>query len=189
MPMIDTPRPRYKGQMNGPYLPVAAYMSMPGHVATSVWTANVNILCAHPMPIPRDCVLDRVLINQGALADAGLVRMGIYRDTGAGKPGALVSSVGTVNLSTVGASALTITIALTLAAGDYWIAGVTQGHTSGPSLTTWANDLAGIGVTGVPSSGVHNGYTVNSISGALPDPFGAVATSSVCPRMWWRASS
>lgn len=190
MTQVAPPQLRLKGQANGAYLPVGVWMSAPGHVATTAWLANLNILCAHPMPIPRGCTLDRLGVNQGALADAGNVRLGVYRDNGSGKPGALVLDAGTVALNTSAAAFLQKTISQVIAtADDLWIAGVTQGHTSGPSMTTLAADIPGVGVTGTPASAVYNGYTVTGVSGALPDPFGASSTTSNCPRFWWRASA
>lgn len=63
-----------------------------------------------------------IALNAGASA---VLRLGLYADTGAGRPGAVVQDAGTASINTAGLKELTFT-ALVLEPGLYWAAVATQ---------------------------------------------------------------
>lgn len=122
--------------------------------------------------VPVATTFDRIGCTVTAAGTAGaVVRLGIYGASG-GMPQALVLDAGTVDATTTGAK--TITISQVLHPGWYYLAGVAQ-------VATCTVRARGVGGSSwwVPQTapGAENNvsWRVNSVSGALPNPFGASA--------------
>ena len=131
-----------------------------------------NILRAMPLPVPMSRTLDRIAINV-ATASAGLLRLGIYRDSNV-YPSSLVLDAGTVDTETIGVKALTISQALT--PGLYWVVLV---HDGTPAVTAPLHFMSLLNVLGVGSALFGNagvGWTVSFTYAALPASFPTGAT-------------
>lgn len=97
-----------------------------------------------------------------------VVRMGVYADNGAGKPGSLITDAGTAAATT--AVQVTVTASMALPAGPCWLVLVTQGApTTVPSYL--CSDIPGSAVVGNPW-GVRVA-TTTTVTGALPATFPA----------------
>lgn len=180
------------------------FCNSPGNNGTSITLGN-NILRVSPMQVSISLSITKLWIDISVLGEANSVfRVGIYADTGTGRPGALVLDCGTIStgtgnagtVATIGGVASTNEIAavLTLAPGRYWVGGAVQGaSTTQPTLRTSANaDLAPTGPLGstLPVQNVvSRGFAQTAISGALPDPFNAAAgVSSAVPHMGYKVA-
>ena len=89
---------------------------------------GANTLYAMPMYLgtePFSCDRIAITVNTGA---AGSARLGVYADTGAFFPGALLDDHGTVDISTTGVKAITISATYTAEPPNYliWLAVVTD---------------------------------------------------------------
>lgn len=154
-------------------------------VGTAVLTAQ-NSAYAMPMPVNKTHTFVAIGFNVTVIGSTGgTVRLGIYADNGSGYPGALVLDAGTVAVAT-GTGAKTITISQTLTPGLYWLVAAPQGGTTQPTITT----VAAVFIVGwfgclSPGTGAGNeGWTVGSVSGALPGTFptgGSVAGANAMP--------
>ena len=168
---------------------------------TEAVTANAahgnEVLKFCPFPVDRSCTLDRFGIEIGTAGAAGsVVRLGLYADAG-GRPGALISELGTVNTAS-GDRVATLAVSEAVTAGIVWAAICLQGAAAGqPTLYVTSapaplTPLPGGNVAGVPSIGsspppclVHLG----AISGALPATANATQTSPVVPRCFYRIAA
>jgi len=127
---------------------------------------NLDIM---PFYVPAAQTFDRIAINVTTPA-TGNARLGIYFDSGAVYPGALLLDAGTVTTETLGIRALTIT--LNLPPGLYWLA----------RLQDAAPSIQGLSTTGAISLGSEDlatsitGYRLGRAYGeGLPAPFSAGA--------------
>lgn len=172
--MLDQLRSSY--EISGYY----QFCTFPVRTTTAAFT--LNRLVSSPLHIATDCTVDRIGINVTAFGSAGAVqRLGIYHDDGFGRPGARLLDAGAV--SSAGSNGFKeITISQALPAGLYHLAAVGQVATA--TVTTNGD---GNSTTGLPAaasgSGLVHGCLVDSISGALPDPFGFTNTSTQAPRV------
>lgn len=114
------------------------------------------------------------LVNAAATA-GGVARFGLYADTGAGAPGALITDFGTV--ATTAVTAITIAASIPLQAGQLvWAVIAAQGAPA-TQVTIWSNNgrtsglLGQTGPLGAPQSWVGTG-----VAGALPGTFPGGAT-------------
>lgn len=148
---------------------------------------TLNLLHCVPMMWPGGSI-DRMAVhlNGGTPTASEVMRVGIYADTGDGYPGTLIYEAGTLDLSSIGVK--TVTVAVTLPTGLYWLAGARQGPSvlgqpigygsisnGGPQaimpMTISATPSALWGVAGTS-------FTQSSVSGALPPTFTETATSA-----------
>ena len=111
----------------------------------------------------------------GGVAVGSNARMGIYADS-SGVPGPLVLDAGSVSAAAGGL--ITIAISKLLTPGWYWLACVSQGAAGnlqqGQAFAGVNVSVLGLPVANPISTGAIMGYTRAGVSGALPDPFGAV---------------
>lgn len=104
----------------------------------------------------------------------GLLRVGVYADTGNGYPGALLASPGAMATTGVGVPMVSFAAPLTLQAGLYWLAFQIEGAQA--TLRSVTNSVSGF--AGLPSpSGLATWdgfYSATGWSaGSLPNPFPA----------------
>lgn len=141
---------------------------------------NQNRLFAAQFYVGRTQSFDRLgFWLQTAVASSG-IRVGVYADTGNGEPGALVYGSGTISTASGGGSWLTDTIDLDLEPDLYYLAMVCQGGVSSPGVgRAITTNLPPIGIPQPNSDGgqqsTTNCFYRDSVSGALPDPFGAAS--------------
>lgn len=132
-----------------------------------------------PFTVSKTTRFDRLCINVTAGAADTQVILGIYADDGDGFPGALIAQTAAV-ATTSGAIVVDETIDVSLNAGIYHLAFVSQGGTTQPTISTlqmtagvWS-PLLSEGTT--PGAGTNaNYYKQNSGGTAMP----AVATPSL----------
>lgn len=139
----------------------------------------------HAVPLPPLTVaraFDRISVLSTLAGSAGaVVRLGIYSSDAGGQPDALVFDAGTVDGTQTGV--LTITISQTLQPGNYWLAAAVQGGAG--TRTKLANSGAAqsesrlvLGGNNTWNQYGQNGYTRNSVSGALPSTFGTPTSTT-----------
>lgn len=125
--------------------------------------------------IDRACTLSSLSIFVTTAVASSTVRLGIYADDGAGRPGSLVLDAGTVATDTTGFKELAITQALT--AGLYWFGVAQQGGASPISTQAVASGSNGLWNVKSTSSGDagnmltfgYTGYKMSgTVAGALP---------------------
>lgn len=153
-------------------------------VVTVARSMAVSALYASPFFFDKACTVAGIAFKLNTAVASSAVRLGIYQDTGGGRPGTLLSDAGTIATTASGVLELTTSIAIP-SAGLYWLAAAQQGGASG--ITTlgiadgafanvqWkSGDIANF----APYSGsvcyTHNG----TVAGALPGTF-SLATNPV----------
>ncbi|HEX8693389.1 MAG TPA: hypothetical protein VF746_13275 [Longimicrobium sp.] len=149
-------------------------------------SANVsaNTLRAAPFYVPVRTAFDRIACEVATFAASSVVRLGVYADGGDGKPGALLFEAGTVDSTSNGVKA--ITISQTLDPGVYWLAAQPEGATVGlRNFTALGAFLARNATFGTTT---HNGYSVASAAGSLPSSFGAGSLTNATPVVALRAA-
>lgn len=138
---------------------------------------SIGRLFAAGIIVAREQAFDRLGFWQGSDVASSVARMGIYEDDGDGQPGALVVDAGTVTTASGAGTWKTVTISQTLSPGRYWLALVSQGGASVPSMArvimTNIPTFIGIDEPASDSFGSTVCYYRDSVSGALPDPFGS----------------
>lgn len=145
-------------------------------------TLTNGTLRVHQWKVPNAVTLTRIGAEVTTVGDAACtVRLGIYADAG-GYPGALMVDAGTIAGDAVAVAEKTISTAL--APGLYWIGAVAQGvATTGPTMRCTSTQAFGTNVgafTSIPgANGSTLGYTISSVTGALPSTFTAGGTSTI----------
>lgn len=154
----------------------------PGNFAllTSTTGPTVNLLYAMPFIVSRTTTFDTISCELTGTGAGSNCRMGIYNDTGANYPNALIFDSGNITMASgAGEKSATITSTLqTFNPGLYWLtyensATVPQirclpGAGSCLGILGWANAF------GANPPGIC--YTVAHTVGALPNPYTASAT-------------
>lgn len=128
-----------------------------------------------PLPIADRTAVDRIACEVTSAGTTGaVVRLGIYEDNGENNPGALLVDAGTVDATTTGVKELTIS--QTLEPGLYWLVAVNQGTPSTTPVLRYAASQAVPFLTdevvNFTSPSTHC-VVSNTMTGALPDPFGS----------------
>ncbi len=137
-----------------------------------------GVLYYIPIYVPRTTTYTGIGINVNTPAPAGkLARLGIYNNS-LGAPSALVLDAGTVPVDSTGDKI--ITISQQLAAGNYWLAYVTD---HAPTLTSPSTAGAiSPATTGFSGGGVMGGNnTVISATGRLGDVAGGLVSPAPTP--------
>lgn len=148
--------------------PVGMWMEAPGIGNRATGTPTLNELRAVPWVVPRTSRWDRAGIENKTVGGAGsITRIGLYRDNGAGYPGALYVDFGTFD-STV-AAMLANTVDFTVAPGIWWAAAVAQIAAPGWETTSNFNWLVNTQDPSVGSASA--GYSQAGVTGALPATF------------------
>jgi hypothetical protein len=180
-----------------------------GRIYRSGWAAGgesnstggaLGRLYARPVRMTAG-TLDRLYIKHATVPTASeLIRLGIYEDDGAGRPGALVLDAGTIDLSTA-AAIKSITISQAVNTNIYWLASARQGPTNSATVAAFNHDsplLNGLFIgpgwhelisTTPTDFNIPNGGYVTGVTGALPDPFGSITLHHQnCAIVAWRYS-
>lgn len=134
-----------------------------------------NRLYAMPFPVLRPITVDRIAIEVSTAGAGGAaIRLGIYNNGTNLTPGTLLLDAGTVDATSTGLKAITISQALTK--GIYWLVLLTNDGT----IDVWAN------ITAMPLLGRANSlkwggmtYYKGFTYGTLPDPFGNTLTDEI----------
>lgn len=136
---------------------------------------------------------DRITIDIRSAGDAGsVVRVGIWRDSGFGKPGTLVLDAGTVSGTTVATQSITISQALT--PGMYWLGAVWQGLSAvNPTWTALNATTQTANMENQIANPATNNWAyawaAQPVSGALAsNPTVFAIAGGTGPRIWLRAA-
>jgi hypothetical protein len=161
------------------------YLYTAGGTRTTVGSATnpntQNSLQACRIYVPEDIVATSISVEHTVAATANVGRLGIYACGSDGYPGELIVEAPSVDPSAA-AGVRTAAIWQPLKRGYYWLAFVPQGNAAVGTIrvTTdvrssglaplWAatNPLATAAFADI------NGVRKSSVTGALPDPFGAI---------------
>lgn len=150
------------------------------------------VMYAIPILVHGSFTADRITVYQVAAGAAGaVVRLGIYNDNGNVLPGTRLLDAGTYDATTGTNVAKEITISQALTSNVYWLVAVIQGGAvSRPSILSCSAGSPAIDyLTDTALFGNLSGFSVSSISGALPTPFGSpTAASLAVPMIWLRAA-
>lgn len=142
-------------------------------------TPIVSRMYATPVIVPRTGTITGLAMTIGvAFTTAGNMRMGIYGSiTNGGAPGALLLDCGTV-AATAGTKTFT-GLTQAVSPGLYWLVSVFQGGSAGsPTHRTAVGSNPYVGQSGASpdiTTSSLNGYYKDSVTGALPNPFGTIA--------------
>jgi hypothetical protein len=153
-------------------------------------TATINRVGYMAIFVPTTTTIDRIVCRTGSSFSgsptAGIVRLGIYRDT-AGKPSSLVVDAGTVS-ATAANTNYEITINTSLSPGIYWLAFVSQQTATNATYVSFLSPSYQftIGQTATPTSGAAGWYT-DTVSGALPSTATITGTVNNTPQVVVRA--
>lgn len=123
--------------MMGGQLPMAAgrFYGVPYGNTPGTLLSVTGTLYAYPFYIAAPTLIKTLGIYSGTGQTGGAVRAGIYADTGAGYPGALVSGTdGGALAATANTTVSTNTINVTLQAGWYWLATIATASGTFPTL-------------------------------------------------------
>ncbi len=136
-----------------------------------------NRLYAMPCHVSRDLTADRIATQVTSAGGAGtVIRLGIYSDTGANAPGALLIDAGTVAADgATGVKAVTISQALTQAL--YWLAFISDGT---PQLKYWDYAYSPLGWAGTD-------FGLSSVLGMAYNAMAYAALPATFPAITWSA--
>lgn len=163
-----------------------------GHGSTiGAGSLDLDLLVARSFPVTQSAAFDRIgIVVVSAATAGGVVRLGIYADSG-GMPGSLIVQTAALDVAS-GPGLVQATIAQTLAAGMYWLAGVAQ--VAAPSVRRFVSSSAGDPAVGTDdpvgdAPFPFLGYSRSGVSGALPATFAADdVKTNICPRVFLRAA-
>lgn len=155
------------------------------------WNSNYQFtearLYAVPFPVAISGTLDRLGTTVSGAGSAGaVIRFGIY--TGDSGPTDLLLDAGTATATSAFAH-VTVTISQAVTAGTlYWLALAVQGGAVTRPGIEYTNQTTGAGLRQVSglawfdnpndATWAQYGFYVDSVTGALPDPFGTFSVSS-----------
>ena len=146
---------------------------------TGTVTATLGELRYTAFYVPNDVTVIRIGARVGTSAGGALFRMGIYSANSDDFPGSLVIDAGTIDCSSTGSKA--ITISQSLSAGLYWLAGVGQGSAApgirGFNTAGYADYAPGGTISGGIDANPPKGFMQTGITGSLP----STATLSTLP--------
>ncbi|GAB2859147.1 hypothetical protein GCM10022221_68390 [Actinocorallia aurea] len=161
-----------------------AHLSGPATGTAQLGTETLRAFAWH---LPHTATLQSIGAEIVTAGDTGsLYRLGIYADTGNQRPGALIADAGTL----LGDSDTLqdLAIALTLAPGLYWVAGVAQAVTAvQPTLRTGSPTIPITSGILVEDAAVHGWTHSTPVPGALPATFVPSGQIGAIPRVQVRA--
>lgn len=143
-----------------------------------------GVLEAIPLEVQAGVTIDQLRTEVTVAGEAGsVIRMGVYRDNGAGAPGALLLDGGTVAADTVGVKTIT-GLAGVAPGGLLWLVRASQlCPTTPPTVRTFSGGMA----RPVPKNGLTTTYggfsSGTNVPGALPAAFGVASGSGGAPLM------
>lgn len=157
--------------------------------ASSITSSNyaINRLTLFPLFIQETITIDRIGVECLTAQTSTTWRIGIYNSDSDGVPSTVLLDAGTVDTSTIGLKAITISQVLT--AGLYYLAGVWQGGSTSPTMRAYgtaSGNWSPVASTTQQGANYANNYQVNSVSGALPTFSGSSVTSILNARTQFR---
>ena len=160
-------------------------------LATNTYGVVSGRLIALPVYIAQDTTAVAISVETTTPAGTtGKLRLGIWKDNGAGYPGVLVLDVGTANEIdlTTAAGVKSVTIAQTLPPGLYWLALAAAYTGTQPVLRagggTNTHNFMGVTTSQITGSSVYTGYADGgglntwASGNALPNPYTAGQSAS-----------
>jgi len=158
----------------GQILQIGAYTSLDFVGAYNAAAISANRLHAVQAWVSRDITIDRIAIHITVAGAAGkVVRLGIHNDGTNCLPGALLKDCGTVPADATGVQAITLSPAVALAKGYYWLDIFSDGA---PTLVGFQPVIARGGQHPTDFAYLYTHWYKELAYGALPDPFPADAT-------------
>jgi hypothetical protein len=121
------------------------------------------------MYIPVATTFQNIAMSVETAQASNTFRLGVWQDNGSGKPGALLVDGGTVDASTTGLKQASISVSIS---GLVWLGIVEQGGAGGAKF--YAVNAATMHENTASGNVSEWVSTSTAISGALPDPAGAV---------------
>lgn len=177
------------GDFTVPDLATSTYFYTTSPTSSSTAGLTVGSLRVAPWLVRRTVRISELLADVVTAGEAGSqVRVGVYKDDGAGKPGALVVDSGAFAGSAPGVFGASFA-GVTLKPGLYWIGAVTQNAaTTQPIMRTigagWSPDVpVGAGATLPGTAGIAMGWQGGGIAGALPATFPAPGLTTFAARV------
>jgi hypothetical protein len=161
--------------------------------ANSLSSYVANNLFAFPLRIRSSVTFNQISSVVTTLAAGGLYRIGIYRDTGAVYPGALVAGSDTGAYSSAAVGNPIGAVSLSLSPGLYWVVILSSSATAafrGFTTSSIPNILGDAGPNFAANSSATS-YSVAFPFAALPSlfPTGAVFSAVIPPLIGLRVSS
>lgn len=168
------------------------------HPVSSTGAPTNNQLRLHPWFCPQTLSIARIGAEVTTVGEAGSkVRLGVYADTGAGLPGAILIDAGQIAGDSATVQEITLGSPLVLTRGWYWLGGATQSApTTAPTVRTTNNGnmppslgfLVSAGTATPAANQAPIGYSQASVSGALPANIGTITAASTFLRLHFKLS-
>lgn len=160
---------QFAGNGTGVRFPISNCYYGPGIHTPGTVAATANTAYAIPMWLP--CAIGVTSIQcqvTTAGASGTTIRLGIYSSSANDRPGTLLVDAGTVDGSTTGIKAASLTQQLP-GGGLYWLVACCQGGSA--TLTSVGSGSLPPVASGSPFLGGINTYTASNVTGALPASF------------------
>lgn len=151
-------------------------------------TFTKDLMYLIPFYVPSTTTFTRIAVSlTGTAGSTGsVIRLGIYDSDSNNFPNNLVVDGGTVATTTTGSKS--VTISQSLSKGLYWLASVAQVATTTQPTSTrriiTPTSFVQQGTVSADDAGLSNvnvGYTVSSVTGALPSTASGYALSTAIP--------
>jgi hypothetical protein len=173
----------------GNALPSGQYIFAGGGQSPSTSnTLGIGTLRVFPWYLPNAGTLTAIGAEITSAGDSGGgYRLGVYADTGAFGPGALLVDAGTINANS--ATVQAITISLPAGPAILWAGGAVQNVvTTQPTVRTFTTGPFSLVLPSQPGAGISMaGWTnASTISGALPGTFSVGSTVGSVPRIFFK---
>jgi hypothetical protein len=165
-------------------IPGRFYGAFDNATALTTLAISSNVLYAAPFFVPVRMKFDQIAINVTTAGASGTkARMGIYRDTGSGYPGALVPGTDVAEVAVDATGVKANSISVLLSPGLYWLALCSSGAPTVVAVPVGAADseIFGLGSDIGTAPGV--AYSVSYTYAPLPSTFpsGASIMTSTFP--------
>jgi hypothetical protein len=174
------------GYITGEYYGSAGVAAITGATSTAPTTSR---MCEFMVDV-ASASFSSIAVEVTTAAAAGtLIRFGIYKDDGSGRPGALVLDCGTVASDVVGLREKAVTVTLTQ--GAYWLGVVSVNANTTIRTFTGVNKRIPQPRTGTLNA-TNNGYSVSHVAGAAfpatAGSAGAIVPAALAPRVMLMAA-
>lgn len=154
---------------------------------------NLQSRCC-PFMVTDDCVIDRLGLNVTVIgagtggAGTKVVRLGIRRDNGRGRPGDVLLDAGTIAADAVANASIAVNQPLRGLTPYYLVSQVEGCDTTGPTVSYVANGAEGVSMIAQPVANPAACYTQTATAGVIPSA-APTGNASIMPMVWARLLS
>jgi hypothetical protein len=172
--------------------------------ATTIATPTLNRVRVSPFIVSAPLTISKLFAEFTVAGDAAcILRLGVWRDDGQGRPGVLLFEAGSISLGSGNAGTVAtggtpgvyeIPVSQTILPGMYWVGGVPQGGATQPTLRA-VNFFQGMAPTFTPvgtslpaANYLGGGFYLDGVSGALGSLAGVSPGLTTAPRIGFKVA-